>query len=90
MARADQAAHRYERAVVDWVEACVLARRVGETFTGTVVEVEPENHRGTVVIKDPAVEARVTGDGLPLGHEVQVRLTSADPETGKVTFEAVL
>ena len=90
MARADQAAHRYERAVVDWVEACVLARRVGETFTGTLVEVDPEHHRGTVVINDPAVEARVTGDNLPLGHEVQVRLVQADPETGKVTFEAVL
>ena len=51
MARADQAAHRYERAVVDWVEACVLERRVGEVFTGTVVEVDPEHHRGTVVIQ---------------------------------------
>jgi exoribonuclease R len=89
MARADQAAHRYERAVVDWVEACVLARRVGETFTGTVVEVDPEHHRGTVVISDPAVAARVLGDGLPLGHELQVRLAQADPEQGRVTFEAV-
>ena len=87
MARADQAAHRYERAVVDWVEACVLERRVGETFTGSVVEVDPEHHRGSVVITDPAVEARVLGDGLPLGHEIQVRLTAADPATGKVTFE---
>lgn len=87
MARADQAAHRYERAVVDWVEACVLRPRVGEVFTGTVVEVEPEKHRGTVVVQQPAVEARVEGDGLPLGHEVRVRLASADPETGKVTFE---
>ena len=87
MARADQAAHRYDRAVVDWVEACVLERRVGETFTGTVVEVDAEHHRGTVVIQEPAVEARVMGDGLPLGHEVQVRLTLADPAEGKVTFE---
>ena len=87
MARADQAAHRYERAVVDWVEACVLERRVGETFTGSVVEVDAEHHRGSVVIREPAVEARIVGDGLPLGHEVQVRLTQADPATGKVTFE---
>ena len=87
MARADQAAHRYERAVVDWVEACVLERRVGETFTASVVEVDPERHRGSVVLKEPAVEARVMGDGLPLGHEIQVRLTEADPATGKVVFE---
>lgn len=86
MARADAAAHRYERAVVDWVEACLLERRVGEVFTGTVVEVDPEHHRGTVVIQQPAVEARVDGDGLPLGHELQVRLTKADPEDGRVTF----
>jgi exoribonuclease R len=87
MARADQAAHRYERAVVDWVEACVLQRRVGETFTATVVEVDAEHHRGTVVVKEPAVEARVTGDALPLGHDIQVRLTEADPQQGRVTFE---
>ena len=87
MARADAAAHRYERAVVDWVEACILERRVGEVFTGTVVEVDPEHHRGTVVIQQPAVEARVSGDGLPLGHELRVRLTQADPEQGRVTFE---
>jgi exoribonuclease R len=87
MARANQAAHRYERAVVDWVEACVLERRVGETFTATVVEVDVERHRGTVVIQDPAIEARVLGDALPLGHDMQVRLTGADPQQGVVTFE---
>ncbi|SEQ97993.1 RNB domain-containing ribonuclease [Microlunatus flavus] len=87
MARADQAAHRYERAVVDWVEACLLQPRVGEVFTGTVVEVEPEKSRGTVVVQDPAVEARVSGNDLPLGHELQVRLAAADPETGTVRFE---
>ena len=87
MARADQAAHRYERAVVDWVEACLLQHRVGEVFTGTVVEVDPEHHRGTVVVRQPAVEARVSGDGLPLGHEVQLRLTQADPAEARVTFE---
>jgi exoribonuclease R len=72
--------------VVDWVEACLLERRVGEVFTGTVVEVDHERHRGTVVIQQPAVEARVDGDGLPLGHQLQVRLTQADPEQGRVTF----
>ncbi len=87
MARADQAAHRYERAVVDWVEACLLQERVGEVFTSTVVEVDPERHRGTVVIQQPAVEARVSGDDLPLGHELQVRLAQADPALGTVTFE---
>ena len=89
MARADAAAHRYERAVVDWVEACLLADRVGEVFTGTLVEVDLEHGRGVVVLHDPAVEARVQGDALPLGHDVQVRLTAADPAAGTVRFEAV-
>ena len=89
MARADAAAHRYDRAIVDWVEACLLARRVGEVFTGTLVEVDPERSRGVVVLHDPAVEARVRGDVLPLGHDVQVRLTAADPTLGTVSFEAV-
>jgi exoribonuclease R len=87
MARSAQATSRYERAVVDWVEACVLQPRVGEVFTGTVVEVDGDKPRGTVVIADPAVEARVEGEGLPLGHELRVRLVSADPEAGKVVFE---
>jgi hypothetical protein len=54
-----------------------------------VVDVDAEHHRGTVVIQEPAVEARVLGDGLPLGHELQVRLAQADPEAGRVTFEVV-
>ena len=61
--------------------------RVGETFTGTVVEVEPDHRRGTVVIDEPAVEAKVSGDDLPLGHEVRVRLASADLDAGAVFFE---
>jgi hypothetical protein len=38
------------------------------------------------MIKDPAVEARVVGEGLPLGHEVTVRLASADYDKGAVDF----
>lgn len=89
MARATQAAHRYERAVLDWVEATVLADRVGDVFTGTLVDVNPEHHRGTVMLRDPAVEAEVHGDPLPLGHEIAVRLTQADPTGGRVGFETV-
>lgn len=89
MAGAAQAAHRYERAVLDWVEAGVLAGRVGDVFTGTLVDVDPERHRGTVMLRDPAVEAAVHGAPLPLGHEIAVRLTQADPWLGRVSFETV-
>ena len=87
MATADRRAKRYERAIIDLVEVALLAPRVGEVFTGTVVEVEEGKERGTVVISDPAVEAEVSGAALPLGHEIQVRLVSADFAHGAVTFE---
>jgi exoribonuclease R len=86
MALADHRAKKYERSIIDLMEVCLLARRVGETFTGTVIETEPDHKRGVVMIKDPAVEARVVGDGLPLGHEVTVRLASADFAKGAVDF----
>ena len=87
MAAADRRAKKYERAVIDLVEAFLLRHRVGEVFPGTVVEVDRERDRGTVVIPEPAVSAKVMGSHLPLGEEVRVRLTAADVVAGKVTFE---
>jgi exoribonuclease R len=87
MATADRRARKYERAIIDLVEVALLAPRVGEVFTGTVVDVDEDRQRGTVVVADPAVEAKVRGTALPLGHEIQVRLTSADFTAGAVAFE---
>ncbi|MCM3515480.1 RNB domain-containing ribonuclease [Nocardioides sp. P86] len=88
--RSGQLAGRYERAVLDLVEAGVLAGRVGEDMAGVVVSVDDEGHRGTVVVADPAVEATVTAAGeLPLGADVRVRLESADVATGSVGFALV-
>ncbi len=85
-----QIARKYEGRILDLVESAVLKRRVGETFAGVVVEVADNEQRGTVVLKDPAVEAHVTSSRpLPLGAEVQVRLTEADPATSTVRFEVV-
>lgn len=87
MATADRRARKYERAIVDLVEVALLAPRLGEVFTATVVDVDEDRERGTVVLADPAVEAKVRGTGLPLGHEIQVRLVSADFAAGAVAFE---
>ncbi|MFC7496052.1 MULTISPECIES: RNB domain-containing ribonuclease [unclassified Nocardioides] len=78
----------YERAMLDLVEAGVLADRVGETFPGVVVDVEEDDERrGVVVVHDPDVEARVVSSTpLPLGTDVQVRLTVADVEARRVEF----
>ncbi len=89
MSRADQQAKRYERAVIDLVEVLLLRDRVGDTMIGTVVEVAEKGDRGEVMIKDPAVAARVRGAHLPLGHEVEVKLISADAEQGTVEFALV-
>lgn len=88
MQRSSQRAKAYERAVLDLVEAGVLASRVGEEFAGVVVSVD-ENHpeRGMVMLADLGVEAPLSGGSdLPLGTEVTVRLASADLSTRKVEF----
>ena len=89
MAAADRRAKKYERAVIDLVEACLLAPRIGEVFPATVIEVDGARRHGTVMVADPAVEAKVTGENLPLGHEASVRLVTADVQQGRVGFELV-
>jgi hypothetical protein len=59
---------------------------VGQTFTGTVVEIGKDGTDGVVVIADPAVEARVKGR-VELGQEMTVKLVTADVATGTVKFE---
>jgi hypothetical protein len=54
---------------------------------GTVIEVDRDKQHGTVLIEEPAIEARLIGDRLRLGQEVLVRLSSADYAKGAVAFE---
>jgi exoribonuclease R len=88
MQRTGQLANRYERMVLDLVEAGVLQAHVGESFDGVVVFVdEKEPTRGTVTVREPAVEAPVVSVApLPLGTEAQVRLTTADVAARRVEF----
>ncbi len=89
MQAADQKAKKYERAIVDLLEVFMMEGRTDETFTGTVVEIDDNGKRGTVMLKDPAVEARLVGTDLPLGQEVGVRLASVDRDKGAVTFQVL-
>jgi exoribonuclease R len=80
----------YESAVLSLVEAGVLAPSVGQTFTGVVTEVDRDDRSGSVVLRDPAIEARVVGASpLPLGEAVTVRLAEADVARRSVRFELV-
>jgi hypothetical protein len=48
---------------------------------------EKEPTRGTVTVREPAVEAPVVSAApLPLGPEAQVRLTTADVAARRVEF----
>ena len=88
MQKSGQRARAYENAVLNLVEALTLQRRVGETFPGVVIENDHDDARkGTVMVRDPAVEAPVTSRSpLPVGEEVSVTLATADPATRKVGF----
>jgi exoribonuclease R len=88
MQESSQRASRYERMVLDLVEAGLLQHRVGESFAAVVVEVnEKDPTRGVVTVADPAVEAPVvSASGIPLGIDVRARLTTADVEHRKVEF----
>jgi exoribonuclease R len=81
-------AGQYESAVVALVEAAVLHKHVGQTFPGVVVAVDEDDpKRGDVVVQEPAIEAPVSSaEPLPLGTDVQLRLTEADVETRTVRF----
>jgi exoribonuclease R len=91
MNRSTQVAHRYERMVFDLVEAAILADDVGETFEGSVVDLDDKDHnKGRVILTELAVEAPVeSSQRLPLGEAVQARLVEADVETRTVRFELV-
>ncbi|MEU4384800.1 RNB domain-containing ribonuclease [Promicromonospora sp. NPDC023805] len=89
MAETGRRTASFERECVDIVEASLLADRLGEEFDGVVVDVEDDTkdmQRGLVVLRDPAVRARVTGPRLPLGDEVRVKLAEADVSERRVTF----
>jgi exoribonuclease R len=89
MGASDRLAHTFDRAVLDLVEAGVLSTRVGETFEGVVTDVDDrEPTRGIVVLRDPAVEAKVSGPAgsLLLGHQVRVTLAQADLARRTVSF----
>jgi VacB/RNase II family 3'-5' exoribonuclease len=87
MQAADGRAGRYERAVLDLVEAATLQPLVGEQFDGTVVDLARDPHQGVVMLRQPAIEAPIRGDApLSLGARLPVRLVVADPATRSARF----
>jgi exoribonuclease R len=89
MDESNRRAKKYERGTIDLVEAMVLAPSLGRTFTGTVLEVDPDEGDGVLQLATPAVEARVKGDGLVLGEQASATLVAADLLAGKVEFRVL-
>lgn len=88
MLESGRRAHAYENAIINLMESETLKDRVGETFAAVVVELDHDDeHKGDIVIQEPAIEARVTAKGaLPLGESVRVTLAEADPKQRLVRF----
>ena len=85
MAASDALAGKVDRACLDQVEAWVLADRIGHEFDAVVLRAE--NGSAEVFVADPPVIARCTGEGLPEGETIRVRLVDADADKRKVSFE---
>ncbi|WP_460809838.1 RNB domain-containing ribonuclease [Nocardioides salsibiostraticola] len=88
MQRSGQRAGAYERAILDLVEAGVLASRVGEEFEAVVLSVDHDDpRRGECMVDEPGIEGPVVSDrDLPVGTDVRVRLTVADVQARRVEF----
>ncbi|WP_424467993.1 RNB domain-containing ribonuclease [Pseudoclavibacter helvolus] len=97
MADGARRANAYERETVDVLEAVLLQPLIGEELDGIVVESSPTGNaeenlaKATVLLRDPAVRARVVGDAasLELGASVRVLVNAADPEQRTVTLRVM-
>lgn len=86
MADSDHRASRFDRGIIDLVEALELTGREGQQFTGTIVDADDKAAKGTLSIAEPAVLAPVSGTGLTMGSEVTATLASVDVQQGHVQF----
>ena len=86
MEESGRRSRKYERGIVDLVEAMVLAPRIGQDFRGVLIDVEPSRDEGKLQLSAPAVEARVRGRRLQLGAEATASLVAADLIKGVVEF----
>lgn len=88
MRESGRRANQYQNAVLNLVEAAMLAPRVGESFAGVIVETdEKDDRRGEATVQEPAIEAVVVGSRpLPVGEDVALTLSRADVTTRSVEF----
>ncbi len=85
MAQAGQHNGRFERALVDLVEARLLEHRVGETFDAVVISEEHDKAR--IQLAQPPVRANLAAPAPAPGERTTVRLDDVDARARRLTFE---
>ena len=86
MGKTRQKESALDRRLVDFAESLVLEQSQGQSFAGTVVDLTDNGESATVQIAEPAVVARISGEGRSLAEQVEVRLETVDTESGTVDF----
>jgi len=87
MVDSDRRASAVDRACTDAAEAAAMASRVGQTFAGSVVDL---NDGGMPVVQlfDPAIVAQAAGHARA-GDEVRVTVTGVDVGAGTMSLQVV-
>ncbi|HET9900377.1 MAG TPA: RNB domain-containing ribonuclease [Actinomycetes bacterium] len=83
----DSLASKVDKACLDQAESWVLADRVGQEFDAVVLRAEAS--AAEVFLAEPPVIAKCSGENLPEGGRIRVRLLDADTVKRKVSFERV-
>src|SRR5699024_11377382 len=73
MRRSSQLASQAEKAVLNWLEACVSQPWVGHNFEAIVLSADKEKNKASAFLTQPPVLADVVG-APPEGKSVQVSL----------------
>ncbi len=85
MTASDTLAAKVERACIDQVEVWVMAEHIGGEFSAIVLRAEET--KAEILVEDPPVMSKCTGEKLPEGERIRVRLTAVDVDKRKLSFE---
>lgn len=90
MAKAESKAGQIDRAVLDLAEAVSLQGQEGSRFDAVVTDIDDRGARGArIQLADPAVVARIDGQGALPGDAIKIELVKADAVHRQIVFQRV-
>ena len=89
MAASARRASDLDRQCTGAVSVFLLSGREGDEFEATVLQVDTERNRATVLLTEPPVRAHCSATSLVEGSRSMVRLVSVDPATSSFVVEPV-